>query len=470
MTMRHRAAFVTTVVVIALAAAADFPMLIGVTAVESQDSGFWSFLKEGQTIRRCTPTSAAHVEAKAKLGRLSKQMVRLANSDALDPALKEFHRLLRTECFWMASEAGRLPAPDSTRSFKEWWSSGGEDWLASFLELPRYGEISALQPHVVIPPDTRPTLDLETARGHRLQSLLCSQQDAACGARTRGWVLRTDIHFSSFRAPNWNNDSDQRQLSPEEASRECESTAGQNYKAWRTCVESKRRTRTALPLGAFRAPEVGWLVIAGRRGHYDFCDTVRAYDLGTGTAFMSDSCSGLALEPGGSVNVAQTNKQRKETVRAGTISVDNLKEALWMMLFEREAAEVQLTAEAIPLPAGMTPEITIQDRTGDTIVGGWGGWNSGQTSLVWRWMSTDRTPFDGELTWPGSYQAAEDHAATLLNVAEESFVEGCPRRTPPPSASIRARQPVNRLDAPGDSVDKWLEKAILQWNAIPICR
>ena len=469
MKMRHRAILVATVVVVTLASGAAFPMRIGLTTVEAQDSSFWSFLKEGQTIRRCAPISAAYVEAKASLARLSDRLVRLANIDPLDPALKELHRLLRTECFWMASEAGRLPTPDSTRSLKEWWSSGGEDWLTSYLELPRMGEISALRPHVVIPPDTRRTLDLETAPGHRLQSLLCSQRDVACGARTRGWVLRTDIQFSSFRAPNWNNDPDLRQLTPEEASRQCAATAGRSYQAWRACVESKRRTRPAFPLGAFRAPESGWLVIAGRRGHYDFCDTARAYDLETGTAFMSDSCSGLALQPGGGVNVSETNKQRKETVRSGTVLVDNLREALWMMLFEREAAEVQLTSEAVPLPAGMTPEITIHDRTGDTI--GFGSsWNSGQTLLVWRWMQADQTRFDGELTWPGSDKAAEDHAAMLLNVAEESFVEGCPRRSLPVSTSISARQPVNRVDAPGDSVDKWLDRAVPQWNAIPICR
>lgn len=467
--MRHRTTFVAAVVVVTQALGAGVPMRIGVTAAGAQDSSFWSFLKEAQTIRRCTPTSAAHVQAKASLARLDDKLLRLADVDPLDPALEELHRLLRTECFWMASEVGRLPTPDSTRSLKEWWSSGGEAWLASYLELPRYGEVSALRPHVVIPPDTRRTLDLETVRGHRLQSLLCSQRDVACGARTRGWVLRADVHFSSFRAPDWNNDPDLRQPTPEQASRECVATTGQHYQPWRACVESKRRTRTALPLGAFRAPESGWLVIAGRRGHYNFCDTTRAYDLETGTAFMNDSCSGLALQPGGGVNVSQTNKQRKETVRSGTVSVDNLREALWMMLFEREAAEVQLTSEAVPLPVGMTPEITIQDRIADTVRFG-ASWNSGQTLLVWRWIPTDQSRFDGELTWPGSYKAAEDHGATLLNVAEESFVEGCPRRSPPVSASIRARQPVNRLDAPGDSVDKWLDKAIPQWNAIPICR
>src|SRR5262245_33795234 len=132
MQMRPRTALVATVVVVALASGVAFPMRIGRTAAEAQDSSFWSFLKEGQTIRRCTPMSAAHVEAKASLARLNDQLVRLANIDPLDPALKELHGLLRTECFWMASETGRLPTPDSTRSLKEWWSSGGEDWLASY--------------------------------------------------------------------------------------------------------------------------------------------------------------------------------------------------------------------------------------------------------------------------------------------------------------------------------------------------
>ena len=468
MEMRRLATFIATVVVSVLASGAAFLIPIGATAAQPQDPGFWSFLKEGQTIRRCTPMSAAHLAAKVSLARLGDQMERLALSDPLDPALKELHGLLRTECFLMASEAGRVPTPDSTRSLKEWWSSGGEDWLASYLELPRYGEVSALRPHVVIPPDTRRTLDLETVRSHRLQSLLCSRRDAACGARTRGWVLRSEVQFSSWRGPNWNNDVDVRQPTPEDASRECAATAGHTYQAWRACVESKRRTRTALPLGAFRAPQAGWLVIAGRRGHYDFCDTTRAYDLETGTVFISDSCSGLALQPDGGVDASQTNKQRQQTVRSGTVSVDNLREAVWMMLFEREVAEVQLTSQAVPLPAGMTPEITIQQQTDDSVGLGF-SWNSGQTRLVWR-ISTDPAQFDGELTWPGSYKAAEDHAATLLNVAEESFVEGCPRRSPPASASIRARQPVNRLDAPTDSVDKWLDNAIPRWHALPICR
>jgi hypothetical protein len=465
--MRHCAAFLVVATMVCASQSAS-PYRFGeMPSAHAQDSSFWSFLKQGQTIRRCTPMSPAHLEAKASLARLSDRMLRLSDADPLGPVLDELHALLKSECFWMASETGRVPAPDSTLSLKEWWSAGGDSWLESYLELPRYGEISALQPHIVIPPDARRTLNLETTRGHRLQDFLCSQKDTACGARTRGWALRADMQFASFKAPDW-SDASGRQLTADEASRECLATSGPNYQAWRACVESKRRLRTALPLGAFNAPDSGWLVIAGRRGHYDFCDTARAYDLETGTAFISDSCSGLSLQPGGSVNARETNERRRETLQAGAVSIDNLKEALWMMLFREEAAEVQLTSESVPLPTGLTPEITVQESNGD-VTGFGASWNSGQTLLVWRWIPVGQTRVDGGLTWPGSYNAAEDHAASLLAVAEASFVEGCPRRSLPASVSIRARQPVNRLDAPGESVDKWLEKAVSRWNAIPIC-
>jgi hypothetical protein len=465
--MRHgAAAFVIATAICASLSVS--PARIGeMPSAHAQDSSFWSFLKQGQTIQRCAPMSPAHSEAKAGLQRFSDRMLRPSDADPLPPVLDELYALLKSECFWMASETGRVPAPDSTLSLKEWWSQGGDSWLDSYLELPRQGEISAMQPHIIVPPDTRRTLNLETTRGHRLQSLLCSQKDAACGARTRGWVLRADVHFESVKPPSWRDSFDRQQFSGEQASRECLARAGQNYQTWRACVESRRRTRAALPLGEFRAPDSGWLIVAGRRGHYDFCDTVRAYDLETGTAFMSDSCSGLALERDGTVNVPDTNNRRKETVRSGVISIENLREAVWMMLFKDEAAEIQLLSDAVPLPRGLTPEITI-DNDGMIAFGGASA-NTGQTLLVWRWIPTGQTRFDGELTWPGSDEAAEDHAATLLQVADKSFVEGCPRRSLPSSASIRARQPVNRVDGPGESVDKWLEKAIPQWSAIPIC-
>ena len=69
MTMPYRATWVPAVVASTLASGAGFAMRFGVTAAAAQDSSFWSFLKEGKTIRRCTPMTAAHLEAKASLAR-----------------------------------------------------------------------------------------------------------------------------------------------------------------------------------------------------------------------------------------------------------------------------------------------------------------------------------------------------------------------------------------------------------------
>ena len=51
-----------------------------------------------------------------------------------------------------------------------------------------------------------------------------------------------------------------------------------------------------------------------------------------------------------------------ERIRTGTVPVQNLREAVWMMLFRGEAEEVQLNAEYYPLPAGFILQVTVQGR------------------------------------------------------------------------------------------------------------
>ncbi len=111
----------------------------------------------------------------------------------------------------------------------------------------------------------------------------------------------------------------------------------------------------ALPLGRFRAPDRGWLVIRGRRGHYEFCDELRAYDVETGAAYVAKSCSGLHLRPGGSVDFEATNASRKAAVEAGRVDVANLREAVWMILLAPQAQEGYLSADYFSLPKGMVP-------------------------------------------------------------------------------------------------------------------
>jgi hypothetical protein len=78
----------------------------------------------------------------------------------------------------------------------------------------------------------------------------------------------------------------------------------------------------------------------GAAAHYDFCDTTTAYNLAIGAAFISESCSALALRRNGDVDFDATNRARVERLKTGTVPVQNLREAVWMMLFRGEAEVV----------------------------------------------------------------------------------------------------------------------------------
>ena len=212
-------------------------------------------------------------------------------------------------------------------------------------------------------------------------------------------------------------------------------------------------------------------MIAGRRGHYDFCDTTRAYNLATGAAFISDSCSGLALMRDGNVDVDATNSARVESTRAGRVPVQNLREAVWMMLFRGEAAALQLTAEYYPLPAGFIPQVTVRGRdrnpsTDMMMV------STAQTSLTWWWMPPGGAAFVGQLKWPGSFDAAEDHAVSLLSVAEAGLVEGCAAERAPSSAVFSSRRARQLNDVSPESIEDLLQdfrKASDKWKKLAFC-
>src|SRR5262245_1650903 len=116
--MRHTVAALAVATVVCASQSASLDRIGEMRAGDEQDTDFWSFLRQGQTIRRCTPMSPAHSEAKTNLQRFSDRMLRVADSDPLRPVLDDLYALLKSECFWMASETGRVPTPDSTLSLK----------------------------------------------------------------------------------------------------------------------------------------------------------------------------------------------------------------------------------------------------------------------------------------------------------------------------------------------------------------
>jgi hypothetical protein len=389
--------------------------------------------------------------------------------------------VLRTQCFLPAAETDRIPKPDTALSLKEWWTTGGgADWLESFLRLPRFGPVDDLTPHAVVQPDARNTLDLDAHRQHPLSALLCPWADSACGAETGGWRVRADAYFEGHQALNSTSGltGDEPQTrGPAEISEQCAHTAastrtGERYQDWRDCIEIARPRRAALPLGGFKAPTTGWIVITGRRGHYDFCDTTRAYSLTTGAAFIFDSCSALVLKPGGEVDFGTTNNARVESVKVGFIQPDNLREAVWMMLFRGEVEEVQLKAEYYPLPVSLIPQVTVRAHEDDSSVGGiWA--NTAQTSLTWRWVPATGTGFVGDLTWPRSYDAAESHAASLLAIAEAGFVEKrCTNQRLPAASIFASANDRNLNQVAADALREQardFKVASDRWRSLPQC-
>jgi hypothetical protein len=459
-----------------------FALSIG-TRCAAQDDSFWRFLTPGTPLPRCEESSLAYRDAEARLDLLDQYIDRLADSADPTAAVHELHSLLKSECFLPAAETDRIPTPDSALSLKRWSRSGGLDWLASYLKLPEYGEISHTRPHVGLPPDTRPTLAVSIDRDDPLRSLVCRLDQEACGVETIGWIERAERAFETHRIVHldddrrvFGNDTAPVAHTEKEAAERCAahmlSADGANrYQAWRDCVETQRPKTTALPLGRIRPPTAGWLIISGRRGHYGFCDTTSAFDLESGAAFIHESCSDLALNSDGSVDRTLTDASRVDRVRSGKLAVDNLREALWMMLLQEKTSLVQLRSGWYPLPDGLQTQSVARDPAFDVNAFNGAMVTTAQTELAWRWLPPTGPEIAGMVIWPMSYDAAEDHAASLLTVAELGLIPGCVPRQPPPESRLGLPDMrVNPVDAPPEySFYRKVQAAYKQWARAPIC-
>jgi hypothetical protein len=423
--------------------------------------------------RRCESESLAWKAGQQALKALHERITGLADNDPPTPTLDQFAALLSTECFRFALESPRMPSPDTALSLKQWWADGGYDWLASYLELPELGLSTDLKKHVVVPPDTRRTLRVGAGPAH-LAPLLCALDDPKCAADTQGWRARAESFLSLHRVQEEARETDE-DLKEALGSdpRSCEkiatsAPAALRYRVWRDCVESQRPQRWTLPLGRLKAPTSGWLIVSGRRGHYSFCEAIGAYHLGTGAAYIAESCSDLVLGEAGDVDRRATQRAARVRTVTGTLRLDNLREAAWALLLLKEAEKVQARAESYPLPSDLTPLLTAKEGEGPIVFSGGEWMSTAQTILDWSWVPEAGPVATGELTWPNSSNGVEEHAAGLLEVAEGTLIEGCPPSPPPPLDLVRRRIRVNHRDAiPG--IDKQLVERFRTWRPVPPC-
>ncbi len=403
--------------------------------------------------RPCARDSPAARDAAAELAALSAKITALTPADDPRPFAATIDRMVREgECFALLRAEGRSLEFDSAAVLKKFWNDGGHLWMQQVLE---YEGTSDVARHAWIPPTPRKLLRLETSPGHRLASLmLCARGDKACGVESRPWRERAETYFRTvdvldrmrtlgpLRAPEGEACVVRAQAKP----------PAQRYSEWHACFEEHVDRYSVFPVGEFRAPREGWLVVRGRRGHYEFCDEVRAYDLATGAAFVTRSCSGLVLADHG-VDGAKTDAARKAAVQVGRVPVETLREAMWMIALADEVQHgVALGANGWPIPRSIDVAIPHGGSLAPPPRALSGG--SNQSSLAWSWTLRGASVASGELTWPGDMNfVARDHAVNLLAIAELGMVEGCPPAQLPDLRTLVPAEPgVSEIDAAPASV------------------
>jgi len=386
-------------------------------------------------IRHCPKGQPDFEAANGELTRIDEQIKALAAHDDPAPLTKALTTLLEGPCFTLGTSRFVFEVQDSDtgRSLKHFWEVGGKNWFFQFL---RFDEDTS---YTYTLPTMRKSLGSDTHPKHALAPLLCPLGDLDCAPQSKGWRLRAE-HTFALRAQG------SRILDTEPCHQEAiEKPELDRWESWFDCLHEKVKQdanrQVALPLAQLRA-DSGWWVLSGRRGHHRFCDEVRAYDLVTGTAYIVSSCSGLALNPDGSVDVASTNAQRKPHTRIGHLPLNALREAAWMsMLAPHVQKRVVLDGFGTALPADITPMRSSCGGGRASYLYASGGGHSGQTALSWTWTDGRRQHITGELTWPEDFnRAGYQHAVQLLQVAEAGFVESCPTARLPRGLNINARK------------------------------
>jgi hypothetical protein len=400
-------------------------------------------------IRPCRPDSAPHREATQALAALDAQIEALAPTADHGPASAALTALLAHPCLRLADlDLGQPPAFDSAVALQHFWKDAGADWLRAYLDHAKPGTEGGGV--IVVPGAPRPTLSKETHPGHDLTPLLCSLADIDCAVRTRGWAMRAG---DALERHDYLGDKDS-----EECARKARSERpARRYAVWRECVDAKMALTMALPLGGLNAPADGWLVIHGRRGHYEFCDEIRAYDLATGSAYVAQRCDGLIRIWTGEGAVPDAGQLRAQ---AGQVVRENLRETAWMMLLAPFAGGPALRSyQHLYLPDGieLRRSARIEPRSRVTLI------SSDQTDLAWSYVRQGAVMATGTLTWPTDHNdTAAAHAVRLLEITEAAFSPGCPRAVLPAGLISTARLGDQPEVSPLDASERELDRTALE--------
>lgn len=383
---------------------------------------------EAGVIAPCAPGSPAHRAAVAELSAVDARIAALPLAGKPDQAWRELRELLDGPCVRPPSWEIPEEAPDSSLALQTFWREGGRAWAQHFLDLgapPSPGNAR----RAFFPPDLRRTLSLETLPDHPLAgAFLCSLADPACGAEAAAILDRVDqefaasaperrwVHFSCDFDP-WSRPADVAAACRQRAR---SARPARRYEAWRACMELEGRPRgLAFPLARLRLPASGWLIVRGRRvGDGDFCDELRAYDLSTGAAYVSQSCA-----PEDAFNEGPSDPRRTPRVAAGRLALGPLREAALLLMLEQEMIWAgKARAASFPIPEELSPTRPEREQKLSACGSGSSG-SSKRTSQEWRLAQGSPAALTGSFQWnPDDPQLFH----LRVQAAEATFQPGCP--------------------------------------------
>ena len=375
------------------------------------------------------------------------------------------NRLLASPCFGHTYLLDNLDQPgiQATRAaaLKLWWQAA-RNFLGDALEGANAVHLVPSLPRV-LSPELLPT-------GDPLRTILCPAVNAVCDPLAEGATLDLRREIERVAGPHHGPFHFGPDTSDIEACARAKHDADDDpLSAYIRCVRKLAPEQTELPVAHFRSPK-GWLVMQGRRGHHQFCDEVRAYDLATGAAYIASRCGGLVLVSNGHVDHDRTSRQSTVTTMTGTVSVDALRHlALALWLKDSLVKDVQPAAR-FPLPTGV-PMPTDHPRVG----GGGGSWgSSSQTAISFRILDGGHDLHTGTFTWPDSADTGDQIADDLVVAAEATFQPGCPPAALP--AALAQTPPiggVSPIDASAESLrasTEALTRAMAGLRSGRVCR
>jgi hypothetical protein len=403
----------------------------------------------------CTPDVAARLDRRITLldARVRRrQRPEPAPPIALEAARAELRAIWQDPCLSALARFFAAPEPASRGELDQLFGQRLGDALrsASGARWSKFGERV-----FVVPPLLPAPLGPEAERA--IAPWLCAPDEAACGSRAASYVARAEASFDLaqrerelFNAARPGRDGGCRDL-----------PAGFDedppLERWASCVIQGAPWTHRYARRRYRAPERGWLALRGRRGHYEFADEIRVYDLETGSAYAASSTSELVLD-GTEVDHDAADRRRKLDVFAGTVVADQVRELAFVLVTLPAVLPARTNATMLLVPPQLgaalsrpEPRGSVPPSLGPSEYG-----SSNQTEIAFSLVGAEPLA-RGNFTWPDSWKAAEDHADRLIEVLEAGLQRGCPPAPLPRGIALGANGAVSPIDA-----DPALEAEVFQ--------